>query len=74
MNDTIVALATPQGAGAISIIRLSGADSIAIISKLLKSKNKIEEANGNSIIYGTIWYQNQILDEVLVSVFKNPKS
>ena len=74
MNDTIVALATPQGAGAISIIRLSGSDSIAIISKLLKSKNKIEEANGNSIIYGTIWYQNQILDEVLVSVFKNPKS
>ncbi|WP_435415112.1 tRNA uridine-5-carboxymethylaminomethyl(34) synthesis GTPase MnmE [Polaribacter aestuariivivens] len=76
-NDTIIALATPSGVGAISVIRLSGEDSIAIVDAYFKSikKNKsLKTQKTHTIHLGHIINNNVIIDEVLVSVFKNPNS
>ncbi|TMM31492.1 tRNA uridine-5-carboxymethylaminomethyl(34) synthesis GTPase MnmE [Polaribacter aestuariivivens] len=76
-NDTIIALATPFGVGAISVIRLSGEDSIAIVDAYFKSikKNKsLKTQKTHTIHLGHIINNNVIIDEVLVSVFKNPNS
>jgi tRNA modification GTPase len=77
-NDTIVALATPQGIGAIGVIRLSGKDAITICesvfaSKTLKKKNLSKEAS-HTIHFGVIHEGDIIIDEVLVSLFKAPHS
>jgi tRNA modification GTPase len=75
-TDTIIALATPSGAGAIAVIRLSGTDAISISSKLFKSihdKNLDSQAT-HSIHLGHIVDGKRTIDEVLVSLFKNPQS
>ncbi|GGG43705.1 tRNA uridine-5-carboxymethylaminomethyl(34) synthesis GTPase MnmE [Bizionia arctica] len=75
-NDTIIALATASGAGAIAIIRLSGNDAISIASKLFKSihQKDLTKQVTHSIHLGHIMDGNRTIDEVLVSLFKNPKS
>ena len=76
-NDTIIALATPSGVGAISVIRLSGEKSIAIVDaffKSVKNKKSLCDQKTHTIHLGHIVQNDVILDEVLVSVFKNPKS
>jgi len=75
-NDTIVALATPSGAGAIAIIRLSGVEAISICAQFFKSiHNKdLNKQKTHTIILGHIIDDNRTIDEVLVSVFKNPHS
>jgi len=75
-SDTIIALATPSGAGAIAVIRLSGNDAIIIASKLFKSiHNKdLKKQSTHSIHLGHIVDGVRIIDEVLVSLFKNPQS
>jgi tRNA modification GTPase len=75
-NDTIVALATPQGAGAIAIIRLSGSEAFDIAEKIFVSKKKIASQKTQSIHFGKIIdSENQeIIDDVLLSIFKNPHS
>ena len=76
-KDTIIALATPSGVGAISVIRLSGENAIAIVDRHFKSikKNKtLKSQKTHTIHLGNIIQNNIILDEVLVSVFKNPNS
>lgn len=73
LNDTIVAQSTPQGKGAIGIIRLSGKNSIKIINLIFPSKDLSKEKS-HTIHYGNIEYENDIIDEVLVSIFKEPKS
>ncbi|MFC0604940.1 tRNA uridine-5-carboxymethylaminomethyl(34) synthesis GTPase MnmE [Winogradskyella pulchriflava] len=75
-NDTIVALATPSGSGAIAVIRLSGKDAIGLASKSFKSvSNKNLSAQPTHTIHlGHIIDGDKTLDEVLVSVFKNPNS
>ncbi|TYA57349.1 tRNA uridine-5-carboxymethylaminomethyl(34) synthesis GTPase MnmE [Formosa maritima] len=75
-TDTIIALATPSGAGAIAVIRLSGKDAIAISSKLFKSihNKELKEQDTHSIHLGHIIDGNRTIDEVLVSLFKNPQS
>ena len=74
-DDTIVALATPSGEGAISIIRLSGKNSFASVDNIFKGKIKIADAQSHTIHYGKIISSiNEIIDDVLVSVFKNPNS
>ena len=73
LNDTIVAQSTPQGEGAIGIIRLSGKDSIKIINKLFPSKD-LSNVKTHTIHYGNLEYKNSIIDEVLVSVFIEPNS
>ena len=76
-NDTIVALATPSGSGAIAVIRLSGRDAITIANRHFKSITKgksIAEQNTHTIHLGHIVDGQKTLDEVLVSIFKNPNS
>ena len=75
-QDTIVALATPSGAGAIAVIRLSGNDAISIAEKRFKSISgkKLSKQATHTIHLGHIVDESRIIDEVLVSVFKNPNS
>lgn len=72
-TDTIVALATPQGIGAISVIRLSGKDAITITQSVFKGKDLTQQPS-HTIHFGTIHDDNRIIDEVLVSVFIAPQS
>ncbi len=91
MDDTIMALATPSGAGAIAIIRMSGKDAFSIADKVFRAKGKktISEADSHTLIFGDIvdpstgsgqapstgsGQVEELVDEVLVSVFRNPKS
>ena len=73
MNDTICAIATSQGVGAIAIIRVSGEDSIKIVNKIFKGKD-LEKTESHTINYGHITDGDKIIDEVLVSVMKAPKT
>ena len=76
-NDTIIALATPSGVGAISVIRLSGENAIDIVDAFFQSVKKgktLKTQKSHSIHLGHIVHNTIILDEVLVSVFKNPNS
>ena len=73
MNDTIVAISTSLGVGAISIIRLSGKDSIEIVNSCFKGKD-LRKVDTHTINYGYIIYNNEIIDEVLVSVMRAPKT
>ncbi len=72
-TDTIVALATPQGTGAIGVIRLSGNDAITICNRVFKGKNLTKQLS-HTIHYGHIVDQNKEVDEVMVSLFRAPKS
>lgn len=77
-TDTIIALATPQGVGAIGVIRLSGAKAISICESVFADKNLkkkgLESKNSHTIHFGVIHEGDVILDEVLVSLFKTPHS
>lgn len=73
MNDTIAAISTALGVGAISIIRVSGPDSIEIVNKLFKGKD-LTKVESHTIHYGHIIYKDEIIDEVLVSVMKAPRT
>jgi tRNA modification GTPase len=75
-NDSIVALATPSGAGAISIIRVSGPDAIEIGASVFKSiKNKdLKQQKTHTLHLGHIIDEGKTLDEVLISIFKGPNS
>lgn len=72
-DDTIVALATPNGIGAIGIIRLSGSKAIEIVNELLPSKD-LSKQKSHTIHVGFIREGEIDLDEVVVSLYKNPKS
>jgi tRNA modification GTPase len=73
LSDTIVALATPPGVGAIGIIRLSGKDAIKIVNEVFPGKD-LEQEPSHTIHFGTLRDEGRILDEVLVSLFVAPKS
>lgn len=73
MEDTIVAISTAQGIGAISIIRVSGKDSINIVNRIIKNKN-LNKVASHTINYNHIIENNNIIDEVLISVMKSPKT
>ena len=73
MNDTIAAISTTVGVGAISIIRVSGTDSIKIVNKIFKEKD-LEKVESHTIHYGHIIYKDEIQDEVLVTIMKSPKT
>ena len=76
-QDTIIALATPAGSGAIGIIRLSGADAIKLVNRFFESKFKnkdLTKVKSHTIHLGYLKDGEKILDEVLISVFKNPHS
>ncbi len=72
-HDTIVAIATPEGVGAIGVIRVSGPDTFRIVNDLFHGKNLLK-ANSHTIHLGTLRDGETIIDEVLVSLFKAPRS
>lgn len=72
-TDTIVALATAQGISAIAVIRLSGSDAITITDKVFKGK-KLSEQPSHTVHFGNLVDGDRIIDEVLVTVFKEPNS
>lgn len=73
MYDTICAISTALGVGAISIIRVSGEDAISIVNKIFKGKD-LTKVKSHTINYGYIIKDKEVIDEVLVSVFKAPKT
>ena len=75
-QETIIALATPTGLGAISVIRISGLNAISITEKLFKSKGnkKLSNQNSHTVHLGHLIKNNHELDEVLVTIFKGPHS
>lgn len=72
-SDTIIALATPSGIGAIGVIRLSGPDAISLVNEVFGGKD-LSIQHSHTIHFGTIKDGKQVLDEVLVSIFIGPKS
>jgi tRNA modification GTPase len=72
-SETIAALATPSGIGAIALIRVSGQNAITAVNTIFKGKNLTKQAS-HTIHFGTIMDGNSIVDEVLVSVFVAPHS
>ena len=72
-DDTIAAIATPPGIGAIGVLRISGDQSFPIVQKLFSSK-KISEQPANTLHVGYLKEGDEILDEVVISLFKNPAS
>jgi len=74
-EDTIIALATPAGVGAISVIRLSGPQSFAAVDNIFYGKSKIENASSHTLHYGDIKNQDgEHIDDVLISIFRAPNS
>ena len=73
MEDTIAAISTSLGVGAIAIIRVSGEKAITIVNKIFKGKD-LENVKTHTIHYGHIVENEKIIDEVLVSVMRSPKT
>src|SRR5690606_26416223 len=73
LNDTIVALATAQGVSAIAVIRLSGPESIRIVQSVFNGKN-LESQPTHTVHFGTLADDTRIIDEVLVTIFREPNS
>jgi tRNA modification GTPase len=72
-EDTIAALATPHGMGAIGVIRISGSHAINIVDRHFRSKN-LREQNSHTLHVGLFREDDKVLDEVVVALFKAPKS
>ncbi len=74
-NDTIAAIATPIGEGAIAVIRVSGPQVFSITDKVFRGKRPIADAHGYSVHHGKIVdTEGGLVDEVLVTVFRGPRS
>ncbi|MGX7590986.1 tRNA uridine-5-carboxymethylaminomethyl(34) synthesis GTPase MnmE [Candidatus Karelsulcia muelleri] len=73
-NDTITAIATPHGVGAIAIIRISGNLSFKIIDLIFKPIDKLKTLKSRRIYLGYIYSQNTLIDKVLINIFKSPNS
>ncbi|MDB5234869.1 MAG: tRNA modification GTPase MnmE [Hymenobacter sp.] len=74
-SDTIVALSTPPGAGALAVVRLSGPDAVAVTAAIF-SKKKFAQAAGHTLHYGTLRdsASGEILDEVVAALYRAPRS
>ena len=77
MEDTICALSTPPGMGAIAVIRLSGKDSYPIVNQIFKPYSKshnLLEQEAYKSVFGAIMDGDNLVDEVVLQLFKGPKS
>ena len=72
--STICAISTPYGSGGIAVVRVSGESAIAIVDQLFHGRKPLSEAKAYTVHYGEIREANEILDQVLVSVFRAPHS
>ena len=74
-EDTIVALATPAGTGAISVIRISGSNSIDVVDNIFRGKKSLKGVPTHTVHYGNVIDEKgELIDDVLVSVFRSPNS
>jgi tRNA modification GTPase len=73
-DDTIAAVITPSGTGAVSVIRLSGNDAFSVIDSIFRGKSLISGAKSHTVHYGKIQKDSEEIDDVLVSVFRGPNS
>lgn len=77
MEDTICALSTPQGMGAIALIRISGPDTFSVFNKIFKpfsKRHRLEQASGYQNVFGKIINDGQVIDEVMAALFRGPHS
>ncbi|WP_047382833.1 MULTISPECIES: tRNA uridine-5-carboxymethylaminomethyl(34) synthesis GTPase MnmE [unclassified Cetobacterium] len=76
MFDTIAAISTPRGEGGIGIVRMSGSDSLCILTKIFKpiSNKNVSDLRNFSINYGHLYDGEELIDEVLVSIMKGPNT
>jgi len=72
--STICAISTPYGAGGIAVIRVSGEQAIPIVDRIFSGRKQLAEAAPNTVHFGRIQRADEVLDEVLCSVFKAPHS
>lgn len=72
-DDTIVALATPPGVGAIGVIRISGQQALPIVDAMFPSKDLVSQST-HTVHVGLLHVDNKVLDEVVVTLFKSPRS
>ncbi len=76
-QSTICAISTSPGVGAIAVIRLSGAEAIPVAGKIFKSSKpgkKLADQPANTVHFGKIQSEDEIIDEVIVAIFKAPHS
>ena len=76
-NDTICAIATPHGMGAIAVVRVSGSEAISVVSRLFQQNGKpfdCEKVISHKAYFGQIVVDGEMIDEVLVTFFKGPHS
>ena len=71
-SESICAISSPPGIGGVSLIRISGPESFPIVEKIFSKS--LKGNNGYQVLYGKIFEKNQIIDDVIVTVFKNPHS
>ncbi len=75
LSDTITALATPPGVGAINVIRVSGEESLRVVEKIFRSSKDISKAGTHTVHYGKIVdTEGNTVDDVLVTLFRKPNS
>ena len=74
MESTICAISTAPGTGGIAVIRISGQDSIRIADTIFRGRTSLQEAKAGTVHFGRIERENEVLDEVLCSVFRAPHS
>ena len=75
LEDTIAAIATPNGVGAISIIRISGNKAISVADSIFKGKTHVADASSHTVHYGKVVNeQKDFIDDVLLTIFKAPNS
>jgi tRNA modification GTPase len=75
VTDTIAALATPPGVGALGVIRLSGPQALEIADAVFRGRTRLADARGYTVHYGEIRSgTGAVIDEVLATVFRNPRS
>lgn len=73
-EDTIAALSTPGGKGAVSMIRVSGKDAFSVCDRIFQGNQTLENTDGYRMVYGKIKEQEKVLDQVLCGVFRAPAS
>ncbi len=73
-NTTICAIATPSGNGAIALIRLSGDEALDIVASIFYGKKRLHEKQSHTLSFGEIRHGDEVIDEVLVAIFKAPNS
>ena len=71
-SESICAISSPPGIGGVSLIRISGPDSFSIVEKIFSKS--LKDISGYQVLYGKIIEKKQIIDDVIVAVFKNPHS